>query len=197
MQSSLELLLILVMSAIAMVRRSCDAASQFLERLMMRDRERRELFEEAKREEDVGVDVASVQAGSLEESGVRQHRGCSLSVRQIRSTQESCVFPKLQVDAVTMEFNGRNSRGEGSLISYQSATTLERVRSTQVEFSRALEFSEFDENIRKYYAVQRGGRLGIYVSWEECKRLVMRFSRCQYKGFRTLTEAERYLGMKE
>ena len=48
---------------------------------------------------------------------------------------------------------------------------------------------------KKFYAVRKGHRVGIFESWEECKVAVEGFSGAEYKGFTNLTEAEAYLGI--
>lgn len=51
---------------------------------------------------------------------------------------------------------------------------------------------------KKYYAVKVGRATGIYLTWEECKKMVMGYQGAVYKGFMTLEEAEAYLsGSKE
>ncbi len=51
------------------------------------------------------------------------------------------------------------------------------------------------ENLSKYYAVRVGRKLGIYTSWEDCKKQVVGYSGASYKSFSTLEEAENYLNI--
>lgn len=44
----------------------------------------------------------------------------------------------------------------------------------------------------RFYAVKRGRKKGIYISWNECKRQVEGYSRPIYKGFETIEEAEAF-----
>lgn len=44
-----------------------------------------------------------------------------------------------------------------------------------------------------YYAVKIGKKPGIYLSWDECKENVNRFSKAQYKKFESKIEAENYM----
>jgi len=46
---------------------------------------------------------------------------------------------------------------------------------------------------KKFYAVRKGHRVGIFESWEECKVAVEGFSGAEYKGFPNREEAEGYL----
>jgi ribonuclease HI len=46
---------------------------------------------------------------------------------------------------------------------------------------------------KKFYAVKRGHKPGIYTNWVECRTQVEGFSRAVYAGFSTLREAEAYL----
>ena len=46
----------------------------------------------------------------------------------------------------------------------------------------------------KYYAVRKGKTTGIYRTWEACKELVDGYPGAQYKSFRTLEEAQAFLG---
>lgn len=46
----------------------------------------------------------------------------------------------------------------------------------------------------KFYAVKTGKTPGIYASWEECKSQVDGYSGAIYKSFRTLDEAQVFLG---
>lgn len=48
---------------------------------------------------------------------------------------------------------------------------------------------------KKYYAVKKGLKPGIYESWDACKAAVEGFSGAVYKGFATLQEAQEYLGI--
>ena len=50
------------------------------------------------------------------------------------------------------------------------------------------------KNQKNYYAVKKGVCPGIYKSWEECQRNVTGFSGAEFKGFKTLEEAEEYMG---
>ncbi len=47
---------------------------------------------------------------------------------------------------------------------------------------------------KKYYAVKKGKKTGIFGSWEECRASVEGFSGAEYKGFADLGEAQGYLG---
>ena len=47
---------------------------------------------------------------------------------------------------------------------------------------------------KKYYAVKVGKTPGIYETWEECKNNVDGFSGALYKSFKTLNEANDYMG---
>ena len=49
------------------------------------------------------------------------------------------------------------------------------------------------DSIRKWYAVRKGSEPGIYTSWLECERVVKGYRGAQFKGFRTLEEAEMYM----
>ena len=46
---------------------------------------------------------------------------------------------------------------------------------------------------KKFYAVKKGRKTGIFTTWEECKASVNGYSGAQYKSFSTPEEAERYL----
>lgn len=46
----------------------------------------------------------------------------------------------------------------------------------------------------KFYAVKSGRTPGIYHSWEECKQMVDGFPGAVYKSFRTMEEAEQFMG---
>ncbi len=45
----------------------------------------------------------------------------------------------------------------------------------------------------KYYAVKKGKKVGIYLNWDDCKRMVDGYSGAQYKSFKTKEEAKAYL----
>jgi ribonuclease HI len=49
---------------------------------------------------------------------------------------------------------------------------------------------------KKYYAVFRGRKTGIFTSWEECEEQVNGFSGALYKSFKTRGEAETALGLQ-
>lgn len=50
--------------------------------------------------------------------------------------------------------------------------------------------------MKKYYAVKKGRKTGIYYSWEECKKQVDKYQGAQYKSFILEEDAKRYLGEK-
>lgn len=45
----------------------------------------------------------------------------------------------------------------------------------------------------KFYAVRKGKKAGIYLSWDECKSMVHGFVGAEYKSFSTRQEAEEYI----
>ncbi len=47
--------------------------------------------------------------------------------------------------------------------------------------------------MKKYYAVRKGKKTGIFNSWEECKEQIMGFSNAEFKGFMSLSDAENFL----
>ena len=47
---------------------------------------------------------------------------------------------------------------------------------------------------KKYYAVRKGKKTGIFQTWDECKLQVTGFSGAEYKSFMTLEEAQQYIG---
>ena len=49
------------------------------------------------------------------------------------------------------------------------------------------------ECVRKYYAVRRGFRTGIFTSWPECNDAVKGFSGAEFRGFRSRHDAVQYL----
>lgn len=49
----------------------------------------------------------------------------------------------------------------------------------------------------KYYAVKKGYKTGVFISWDECKASVDGYSGAVYKSFRTNAEALEYLGLSE
>lgn len=46
---------------------------------------------------------------------------------------------------------------------------------------------------KKYYAVAKGQKTGVYTSWDDCKEQVHGYSKNQYRGFATKSEAEDYV----
>lgn len=46
---------------------------------------------------------------------------------------------------------------------------------------------------KKYYAVRCGVVPGIYETWEDCRKQVIRFSGAEYKSFAVLSDAENYM----
>jgi ribonuclease HI len=45
----------------------------------------------------------------------------------------------------------------------------------------------------KYYAVRRGRKPGIYMTWEECKEQVHRYQGAIYKSFNNMKDAQTFL----
>lgn len=48
----------------------------------------------------------------------------------------------------------------------------------------------------KFYAVKEGRNIGIYTSWDECKKQVDGYKGAVYKSFKTANEAAEFVGMK-
>ena len=48
----------------------------------------------------------------------------------------------------------------------------------------------------KYYAVREGHKPGIYRTWDEAKAQIFKYSGATYKSFKTLAEAEAFMGNK-
>lgn len=48
---------------------------------------------------------------------------------------------------------------------------------------------------KKFYAIRKGIKPGIYTSWDECNKYIKGFSGAEYKGFATKEEAEVYLNL--
>jgi ribonuclease HI len=46
---------------------------------------------------------------------------------------------------------------------------------------------------KKYYAVRKGFKIGVFDTWEECKKSIDGYSGSEYKGFASLNDAENYL----
>ena len=46
---------------------------------------------------------------------------------------------------------------------------------------------------KKYYAVAKGKTPGIYLTWDDCKEQVQKFSGAVYKSFPTIGEAEEFI----
>lgn len=46
----------------------------------------------------------------------------------------------------------------------------------------------------KFYAVRNGYHIGIFSTWEECKKEVSGYSGAEYKSFAKLSDAQEYVG---
>jgi ribonuclease HI len=49
----------------------------------------------------------------------------------------------------------------------------------------------------KFYAVKNGYHIGIYNTWEECKKEVSGYSGAEYKSFTRRADAEEYMGVNK
>ena len=47
---------------------------------------------------------------------------------------------------------------------------------------------------KKYYAVKNGRVPGIYLTWDDCKKQIDKYSGAIYKSFKTKEEAEQFIG---
>lgn len=50
---------------------------------------------------------------------------------------------------------------------------------------------------KKFYAVRNGYHIGIFETWEECRKEVEGYSGAEYKGFANRADAEEYLGVNK
>lgn len=48
---------------------------------------------------------------------------------------------------------------------------------------------------KKFYAVKQGRKIGMFLTWDDCKKQVMGYPGAIYKSFGTREEAEAYLGV--
>ena len=46
---------------------------------------------------------------------------------------------------------------------------------------------------KKFYAVRKGLRTGIFEGWKECQEAIQGYSNAEYKSFLTREEAEQYM----
>ena len=46
---------------------------------------------------------------------------------------------------------------------------------------------------KKFYAVRKGTRPGIYTTWRECEDKVKHFSGAEFKGFQTYSDAMKFM----
>lgn len=46
---------------------------------------------------------------------------------------------------------------------------------------------------KKYYAVRRGRKTGIFSTWDECRKMVFQYPAADFKSFESLEEAEAFL----
>ena len=56
----------------------------------------------------------------------------------------------------------------------------------------ALSFATMPKS--KYYAVKKGKKTGIYRSWDECKQHTQKYKGAIFKSFKTLSEAQAFMG---
>ena len=49
---------------------------------------------------------------------------------------------------------------------------------------------------KKYYAVKKGKKPGIYIKWDECKAQIFKYPGAIYKSFKTLSEAKQFMENK-
>lgn len=49
----------------------------------------------------------------------------------------------------------------------------------------------------KFYAIRKGKKIGIYTTWDECKKYVTGYSGAEYKSFTSKQDAESYLNNSE
>ena len=63
-----------------------------------------------------------------------------------------------------------------------------------VQSYRKIFDERYDKMAGKFYAVKKGKTPGIYLTWDECKRMVAGYPGAVYKGFKTREEAEQFLG---
>ncbi|SFB13478.1 ribonuclease HI [Acetitomaculum ruminis DSM 5522] len=47
---------------------------------------------------------------------------------------------------------------------------------------------------KKYYAVKKGRKPGIYESWDQCQKQIKGFSQASFKGFLTYEDALKFMG---
>lgn len=67
------------------------------------------------------------------------------------------------------------------------------VHDTAEPPSKRMRFNDTQEP-KFYYAVRKGSKTGIFLSWEECSAVIKGYSRPEYRKFSTREEAELFLG---
>jgi hypothetical protein len=123
--------------------------------------------------------------------------GCSSSdsllERKVDVGQSSCVENKDHVESSTSPvqdtvtpptwaLEAGEGSGRGDYAMYSTGVQSYGVPSCQTGLVP-----------RKYYAVVRGVRPGIYYNWPNCKLQIDRFRGARYKSFLTQSEAEEFL----
>ena len=46
---------------------------------------------------------------------------------------------------------------------------------------------------RKFYGIKKGKKVGVYETWEECKKYITGFKGAVFKGFDTVQEARAFI----
>lgn len=98
----------------------------------------------------------------------------------------------IDMDEIYKGYGFKSNKGYGTRAHYEG---ISNVGVSPIHRKTFLKTA--DKNIskikKKYYAVKNGRNIGIYDSWEECKKQVNGFKGAKYKSFSTLKEAKGYI----
>lgn len=98
----------------------------------------------------------------------------------------------IDMDEIYKGYGFKSNKGYGTSAHYEGISNIGVSPIHRKTFLKTA-----DKNIskikKKYYAVKNGRNIGIYDSWEECKKQVNGFKGAKYKSFSTLKEAKNYI----
>lgn len=101
----------------------------------------------------------------------------------------------IEMDEQYPGYDFASNKGYGTAAHYEGLRTFGMTPIHRRTFLKKFEEAEMAK--KKYYAVKRGRDVGIFESWESCKRSVDGFSGAEYKSFADIEDAQAYLGWKE
>lgn len=149
--------------------------------------------------EDEHIDLLLIDAVKLEDLEIKQ-KSIVKGDATCYSIAAASIVAKVARDKLMIEFDDiypgygfASNKGYGTAKHYDGLRTLGITPIHRNSFLKNFKIEKEDDLTKKYYAVRKGRKTGVFSSWNECKEQVDGFPGAEFKGFASREEAESFV----